>query len=79
MEGLVVSNALSKPAGTPPAIEEYAYVVLTRDVDADGVRYPSGTRGVVAHRHDDRVGYEVEFETPRFAVLTLTVRDIEAA
>ena len=74
-----MSNAMATRVALPPAIEEYAYVVLTRDVEAAGVLFPRGTRGVVVHRHDDQVGCEVEFETPRFAVGTLTACDIEAA
>jgi len=76
MKRIVVSNAMATRVALPPTIEEYAYVVLTRDVEAADVLFP---RGVVVHRHDDQVGCEVEFETPRFAVGTLTACDIEAA
>ena len=64
-------EAASRPA-------EYHYVELTHAVEAAGAVFPAGTRGVVVHRHADEIGYEVEFEKPRFAVLTLTSRDIEA-
>lgn len=58
---------------------EYSYVALTHEVIAGGVKYPSGSRGVVVQRHSDGVGYEVEFERPRFGVLTLTAKDLIAA
>ena len=57
---------------------EYAAVVLARDVLAFGGVYKSGTAGVIAHKHADGIGYEVEVETPRFAVLTLMARDLIA-
>ena len=65
-------------AGPMSIFAEYSFVVLAHEVAAGGVKYPSGTRGVVVHRHSDGVGYEVEFERPRFGVLTLTANDLIA-
>ena len=58
--------------------EEYIYVTLTHELISDGVLYPVGSRGVIVQRHDDNIGYEVEFEVPRFTVATLTAHDLEA-
>ena len=57
-------------------LREYDFVRLRRDIHAGGATYRAGARGVIVHRHDDRVGYEVEFTAPVFRVLTLTARDL---
>lgn len=72
-----VATATRAPPIKP--FDEYIYVTLARDLVSDGVLYPVGTRGVIVQRHDDNIGYEVEFEAPRFTVVTLTANDIEAA
>jgi len=61
------------------AFPNYGFVALAHDVTSAGVKYPAGTRGVIVLRHDDGVGYEVEFERPRFGVVTLTAADLIAA
>jgi hypothetical protein len=56
---------------------EFSPVTLTIPVTYRGVTFPKGARGVVVHQHDDGIGYEVEFETPMQAVLTLTSEQIQ--
>ena len=63
-------------ADLPASLNEYDFVRLRRDLSAGGSTYPAGTRGVVVHRHADRAGYEVEFETPAFRVLTVMAHDL---
>lgn len=58
-------------------LAEYSFVRLNRPVTAGEVTYPAGSRGVIVHRHDDGLGYEVEFEQPAFRVITLTASDIQ--
>lgn|GEM_PF-2026672 len=69
----------SRDTGAAASFPEYSYVVLAHDVRAASGDYPSGTRGVIVHKHADGIGYEVEFETPAFGVLTLTESDLSAA
>ena len=59
-------------------LDEYSPVRLRHPVKAGGVTYPTGSRGVIVHRHADGIGYEVEFEEPAFRVITLTGSDIQA-
>jgi hypothetical protein len=56
--------------------EEYSSVILTRDIEEDGVTYPAGTRGVIVEVRDDGVNYLVEMNDPVFAVITVTVDDL---
>jgi hypothetical protein len=51
-------------------------VALTHPIQHNGDTLPTGTPGVIVHRHVDGIGYEVEFETPAFAVLTLCGEDL---
>jgi hypothetical protein len=57
--------------------EDYSAVRLSHPVQAGGVIYPAGCRGVIVHRHSDGVGYEAEFEEPAFRVITLTGSDFQ--
>jgi len=59
----------------PDPVPAYALVELTHDVTYYGTIYPRRTRGVVVHRHGNG-GYEVEFERPDFAVISLTANDL---
>ena len=71
--------ALAQPSSATKAavlLTEYSFVRLNRPVNAGGVTYPAGSRGVIVHRHDDGIGFEVEFEQPAFRVITLTASDI---
>jgi hypothetical protein len=56
-------------------LPEYSFVRLSHTVEAGGISYPMGAQGVIVHRHSDGIGYEVEFERPRFRVITLTASD----
>jgi hypothetical protein len=74
-----VMTFLAKDTQARPAsagLEEYGYVWLTRPVEYRGTKIPSGTRGVIVHKHADGVGYEVEFEQPVFAVVSLAGVDL---
>ncbi len=53
-----------------------SHLPIPSAVEAGGVTYPQDSRGVTVHQHADGVGYEVEFERPRFRVITLTAGDI---
>ena len=59
------------------ALRDYARARLRHDVSLAGVIYQTGARGVIAHRHPDGVGYEVEFTEPAFGVVTLTRQDLQ--
>jgi hypothetical protein len=61
-----------------PPFRDFAEVMLKRDVDIHGVHMPSGARGVVMGVYADGLAYEVEFEEPRHAVLTLEAQDLIA-
>jgi hypothetical protein len=59
-----------------PAIAEYTDVALARPVQEDGQLIPEGARGVVVAAYADGLAYEVEFERPFHAVVTLEQADI---
>ena len=61
-----------------PPFVELSVVTLTRDVDVDGERLPRGATGVVVAVYADGLGYEVEFEQPFHAVVTLEAGDLNA-
>ena len=50
--------------------KELSSVILKRYVDDQGIFMPAGSRGVVVHVYEDDF-YEVEFTTPKHAVLTI--------
>ena len=56
---------------------EFGYVALAHPIEHQGSTLPAGTRGVVVHKHADGIGYEVEFEHPAFAVITLSRTDLK--
>jgi hypothetical protein len=62
----------------PPPFRDFAVVTLKRAVDVHGIHMPSGARGVVMGVYADGLAYEVEFEEPRQAVLTLEGSDLTA-
>jgi len=57
---------------------ELSVVALTHAVEAGGQWLPSGSRGTVVAAYADGVGYEVEFEQPFHAVVTLSAGDLAA-
>lgn len=64
-----------------PAIRHFAelsLVTLVHAVDVDGHTLAKGSRGTVVAAYHDGVGYEVEFEAPFHAVLTLEAGDLTA-
>jgi Domain of unknown function (DUF4926) len=56
---------------------QFSYVALAHPIEHKGSTLPAGTRGVVVHKHADGIGYEVEFEHPAFAVITLAWNDLK--
>jgi len=61
-----------------PRFAELSVVALAHAVDIDGRSLPEGTRGTVVAAYRDGVGYEVEFERPFHAVVTLEAGDLTA-
>jgi Domain of unknown function (DUF4926) len=55
---------------------ELSVVALTHAIDVEGRSLPEGTRGTVVAAYRDGVGYEVEFEHPFHAVVTLEAGDL---
>ena len=51
--------------------KELSSVILRRYVDDQGIFMPAGSRGVVMIAYEDGLAYEVEFTTPKHAVLTI--------
>jgi hypothetical protein len=60
------------------AFPELSTVRLTHDVDVKGRILPKGARGTVVAACSDGIGYEVEFETPFHAVVTLKACNLSA-
>ena len=63
----------------PKGFADFAIVRLTRPARGFGVLYPAGSVGVVVERHEDGIGYEVEFDSSKPGVATVVNRDLEAA
>ena len=59
-------------------IAELSVVTLVRDVTVDGKVLPGGAQGTVVGSYGDGLGYEVEFEKPFHAVVTLHVDALTA-
>jgi hypothetical protein len=59
-----------------PALSDFTEVSLVRQIEMDGVIMPRGAHGVVMAAYADGLAYEVEFETPHHAVLTLEEEDL---
>jgi hypothetical protein len=53
-------------------------VALTHPIDIDDRSLPAGTLGTVLAAYDDGLGYEVEFEKPFHAVVTVGAADLIA-
>ncbi len=54
-----------------------AVVTLSRPIVADGVELPAGAIGTVVHAYPGGLAYEVEFQSPRHALATVELGDIE--
>jgi len=63
---------------TEPSFAELSVVALTRAVEVEGQSLPEGTLGTVVAAYGDGVGYEIEFERPFHAVVTLQACDLTA-
>ena len=59
-----------------PSFAELSVVALTRAVDVEGQLLPEGALGTIVAAYGDGVGYEVEFERPFHAVVTLQAGDL---
>ncbi len=57
---------------------ELSVVRLARSINIDGRSMAKGSCGTVVAAYHDGIGYEVEFEHPFHAVVTLDVRDLTA-
>ena len=68
------SQAGSRIAG----FAELSVVALTHTVDVEGRSLPVGAQGTVVAAYEDGLGYEVEFERPFHAVVTLEAGDLTA-
>ena len=67
-----------KEGAAEPGFAELSVVTLTRAVEVEGRSLPEGALGTVVAAYGDSVGYEVEFERPFHAVLTLQACDLTA-
>lgn len=71
-------DADGRPEPTGYAFPELSTVRLTHDIEVKGRLLPKGARGTVAAAYSDGIGYEVEFETPFHAVVTLEAGNLSA-
>ena len=70
---------LHQPNPTAPRrFAELSVVALTRVIQAEKGSLPAGARGTVVAAYGDGKGYEVEFEHPFHAVVTLEAGDLTA-
>lgn len=56
---------------TMGSLQLHAIVSLASDVTHDGYVFPAGTRGTVVYVYPDQKTAEIEFDAPRWCVLTL--------
>ena len=67
-----MSGTFARPTiPTAGSLQLHATVSLISGVTHDGCAIPAGTRGTVVHVYADHRTAEIEFETPRWCVLTL--------
>ena len=69
---------LARKRAAEPGFAELSVVALTRAVEVEGQSLPEGALETVVAAYGDGVGYEVEFERPFHAVVTLQVGDLTA-
>ncbi len=62
-----------------PRFSELSVVALRRAIPAEQRIMPAGSKGTVVGVYQDGVGYEVEFNQPFHAVLTVEGTDLLAA
>ncbi len=75
---LIPNDPSPKEEAADPSFAELSVVALTRAVEIEGQSLPEGTSGTVVAASGDGVGYEVEFEHPFHAVVTLQAGDLTA-
>ena len=63
---------------TEPGFAELSVVALTHAIEVEGRSLPEGALGTIVAAYNDGVGYEVEFEHPFHAVVTLRAGDLKA-
>ncbi len=73
-----VPRKSARTDGTHRSFAELSTVALTRPIDIGGRRLPLGARGTVVAAYADTLGYEVEFDHPFHAVVTLEAGDLTA-
>jgi len=71
-------SGFSKRPLTFGHVSELSVVALTHPIEIDDKSLPAGSLGTVVAAYDDGLGYEVEFENPFHAVITLEARDLIA-
>jgi len=75
---LIPTGPSPKEEATDPSFAELSVMALTHAVEIEGQSLPEGTLGTVVAAYGDGVGYEVEFERPFHAVVTLQAGDLTA-
>ena len=73
-------NFLAEPARgeRQRQFADLSTVALVRAVDVGGRALPAGARGTVVGAYADGLGYEVEFDVPFHAVVTVQAGDLAA-
>ncbi|GGE11447.1 hypothetical protein GCM10011529_17190 [Polymorphobacter glacialis] len=74
----MVSLSLRSEDRSDRHFAELSIVALTRAVEIEAGLLPVGASGVVVGIYADGKGYEVEFQKPFHAVVTLDVADLSA-
>lgn len=75
---LIPIDPSRKVEATKPSFAELSVVALTHAIEFEGQSLPEGALGTVVAAYGDGVGYEVEFEHPFHAVVTLQAGDLTA-
>ncbi len=74
----MTTASLRNHTPAPHRFADLAVVRLARAVDVAGKSLTAGASGVVVAVYADGDGYEVEFENPFHAVVTLEAADLTA-
>lgn len=72
----ISSPGLARDIAGPP-IEEFDLVRLRTPLREDEVELPAGSVGTVVHVYANGRGYEVEFQRPLHAVVTVEAAQVE--
>lgn len=68
----------ARAAGPVVRFSEHTVVRLAHDVEVGADTMPAGSSGIVVGAYSDGDGYEIEFEAPFHAVVTLAADDLLA-